>query len=452
MVTGMKSTDIPGVWTCILGDGYSAAPDSWSSLDELTIARPGSNIEFKFPSASFPDVFRMFFLEAYSGSEAYTRPCFSHSLPGADFITNLWREPVPFNLGSNYGLALDYSRSYVWLTRPDGVWRAPLTNPSLDVSGDVLAAVTETETFRGHLTLALRNDDGRYNTLGSGKNEPIKKGAMVRVSWGYQTSKGKEAVSGPAYWITGWSYSLGGGRSVFTIFAQDAWSLLERWHARRQYTWAKGDTNIFNLLAFICSRAGCEFSSYSYSSAMVNQYPAFTIYPGERGISAVQRLLRMVPDVMFPIGTKFYIRNSQSSDATTYSYGVDHLIKGGYYVTAPKGVNRVQVYGEELLTEDWDWTELEQVYDFLGQVLDLNLETTTKAHQRGEAVLRNAGIRSTGGSILVLVNCGQDIYDVIDITSSALNMTAEKRRVLSLAHRYLPMEGEYSLRLGLGAV
>lgn len=321
VVAGAIATSKPGVWTCMLGDGYSAAPDTWSSLAEFTIGSAGSNIEFHAPSLSLPDVFRMFFVEKYTGSEAYSRTYFSHSLATADFISNLWREPVPFNLPSNYGLALSYSGSFVWLTRPDGVWRASLIPPSVEVTGDVIGISVHTIPFSGRATIALRNDDGRYNTLGQGDYEPIKKASELLLSFGYRTTAGNEVSSGPTYWIQAWEYITRGGQSEFVLHAEDGWSLLERWRARRQFAWEQGDKNIFQHLSFIFARAGLEFSTFSTSSALVNQYPAFTIHPSQSGLTAVHRLLGMVPDVIFFIRDCAYVKNPQASDSIDYFYG-----------------------------------------------------------------------------------------------------------------------------------
>jgi len=320
-LTGVIATDKPGVWTCILGDGYSGAADTWYSLAELTIASADSDIQFNAPFLNMPDVFRLFFVEKYTGSEAYSRPYFSHYLASGDFISNLWREPVPFNLASDYGLALAHSGSYIWLTRPDGVWRAPLAPASVELTDDVIALDCWTEPFSGRVAVTLRNDDGRYNTLGSGGYEAIAKGSELLISFGYRTTAGNEASSGPAYWIEGWEYITRGGQSEFVLYARDGWALLERWRARRQFSWETGERNISLLLLFIFSRAGLELAAISTSTALATQCPAFTIHPRESGLTAVRRLLDMVPDVIYLLGHSGYIRNPLASDASTYSYG-----------------------------------------------------------------------------------------------------------------------------------
>ena len=61
-------------------------------------------------------------------------------------------------------------------------------------------------------------------------------------------------------------------------------------------------------------------------------------------------------------------------------------------------------------------------------------------------------MESGGGNIRVPINCGQQLYDVIDITDSWAGLSAEKKRVLGLVLVYNPGRGEYEQRLSLGAV
>jgi len=453
VITGMDNDYSPGVWTSVLGDGYSMPPDSWSGLREITIASTDSDIEFLAPSLEMPDVFRVFFVEQYNGTEAYSRPYWSHSLPNADFISNLWREPVPLNLSCIYGVALTYHPSqgegYAWLCAPYGVWRAPISPAWVDVTDDVIEMRSEIHPFSGRLELTLRNDDGRFNSIAFGSFAPISLSSKLNLYLGYHTTEGAKSSLAPAFWIDGWEYVTKGGRSEFILYAHDGWSLLNRWRARRQFTWNSsaegGDSNIFQLLRFLFARAGLEFSSFSYSNAIF-QYPAFTIHPSESGATAVRHLLDMVPDVIMFVTDTAYLINLLSSDTTSYSYGPAaegyHKIIEGSYRQNAQSTNRAQVYGYDLMTEDWNWDAIEEVHDRLSQVRDMNLDTTEKAHQRGQGILREAEMEAQGGHILVPMNCGQDLYDAIGISSPQAGLDASKRRVLALNHTWGTFHGQ----------
>ncbi|MDP2954756.1 MAG: hypothetical protein Q8O76_15740, partial [Chloroflexota bacterium] len=378
MVAGQDSSGDFQVATCVYGDGYSQSPGAWSALVKLAYANSGSGVEYRCPFVAMAEVFRTFFVERYTGAAYYSRPLWSYAAATGDYISCLWREPVPFNLASNYGLALAYSSTQAWLSTPYGVWRASFSPSPLDVSADLLALNLWEEPGFGRVDLELRND-GRYNTLGSGSVAAIKEGSEVRVSPGYHTGAGPRVSSGPGYWIEGWEYLSSGGRSSLVIHARDGWGLLERWRARRQYAWPSGSKNIFQLLSFILARAGLEYSTLSSSSALSDEYPPFTIQPGESGATAVKRLLEKVPDILFFRGHWAYSKNPQSGDATDYSYGADHPLIAGRYASYAPGTNRVQVYGSGIFKEVFSWPDLERAYDRLHQVHDLNLDSEARA-------------------------------------------------------------------------
>ena len=66
--------------------------------------------------------------------------------------------------------------------------------------------------------------------------------------------------------------------------------------------------------------------------------------------------------------------------------------------------------------------------------------------------MREAEIESVSGVIQVPVNCGQQLYDVIDVTDSRAGLSEEKKRVLGIVLVYEAHRGEYEARLLLGAV
>ena len=232
--------------------------------------------------------------------------------------------------------------------------------------------------------------------------------------------------------------------------AENGWGLLDAWKARRQFRWSAGQKNIFQLLAFILARAGLELTTISSSSTLSNHYPAFAIYPGESGAQAVRRLLEMVPDVLFFCGGCGYIRNPQASDASSYSYGTGHALLEGLYISSAQQPNRVQVYGLGMMAESFAWLEIADVYDRLSQVHDLNLGTLSQVQARAEGELRKAQIAASRGEIAVPLNCGQELYDVIEITDIRAGLNQAKRRVLGLTWRYVPAKGLYEQRLRLG--
>ena len=71
---------------------------------------------------------------------------------------------------------------------------------------------------------------------------------------------------------------------------------------------------------------------------------------------------------------------------------------------------------------------------------------------RGEAYLRKAEIQRVSGVVRVPLNCGEELYDVIEITDSRAGLTSAKRRVLGISVLYDTRKGLYEQKLYLGAV
>ncbi len=452
VVCGNTSSGDSKVWTVIYGDGGAQPPDTWSQPKELTLARSGSQMDFRNAFIARPDQYRLFFSESYTGPGTYNRPLWSFTTPGSDFGDNLWREPIPFDLNSSFGVAMAYGGGYLWLSTPSGVWRGSLSGDYLDLSEDVLEAEVREEPERGRATLVLRNDDGRYNTPGSGTLSHLRRGSQVTLAPGYQTSSGVEVSQGPTFWVQGWEHRCLAGQSTLVLYLEDAWALLEGWRARRQYAWAAGQSPIQEVLTFILSRVGLELVALSASPTMTTHKPEFTIHPGQDGASVVRRLLALVPDVLFFRDGKAFIKHLQPSDPLDYSYGTSHPVLEGRYLSRAAPFNRVQTYGSGVTGEAFGWTQVGELTDRLLQVHDLNLDTQQKAQERADALVQEALRESTSGEVVVPTNCGQELYDIIEVTDSRAGLAAARRRVLGMTLRYATGRGpRYTHTIKLGA-
>ena len=85
-------------------------------------------------------------------------------------------------------------------------------------------------------------------------------------------------------------------------------------------------------------------------------------------------------------------------------------------------------------------------------LIDRNLNTVAETQQRGDAHLRQAAIEAVGGTLTVPVNCGQQLFDVIEVTDARAGLDAVKKRVLGMALVYQPQRGEYFQWLEMGGV
>lgn len=460
LATGRDSSGNFKLWSLIYGDGGDVSAGSWSALKELASAPSGGEFEYRQPFLDKPDVYRAFFVEKFSGSQAYNRPFWSHTVLNAEFIANLWREPVPFDLSSEYGLALAHYGDYCWLSCPAGVWRAKLTAQSLALTEDVLALRQEAEATSGKLVVELRNDAGQYNSPGQGGLSVLDIGCQLEFSPGYRTGNGNEASAGQHFCLAGYEHTSAGGAASLILHARDGWAAIADWRARHQFRWNKDaeEMSVKDILAFVLARVGLKLEVKSQSSVVTGFYPDFTINSGNTGESILRKLLSFVPDILFIEGATAYMVNPQSSDGSVYSYGEEHVVMEGRYYQGAWELNRVQVEGydtgsaEMIVVDRFAWDEIDRLYDKLRQLEDRNIDTVARAQERGDAYLRQAEVASASGAILVPVNCGQQLYDVIDITDSRAGLNAAKRRVLGFVLVYSPRRGEYRQRLQLGSV
>ncbi len=420
----------------------------------------GSDYEYKQPFLEKTDVYRCFFIEKYNGIEAYKRPFFCHTLPGVNYSEGLWREPVPFNLSCEYGLAMAHYGDYAWLASPDGIWRASLALNSLDLTADIVSVRQEIDETEGVLTVELDNNDGKYTSPGQGDVATLDIDCELEFSPGYRTSVGAEYSTGQTYCLASIEHATEGGKAGVILRARDGWGALREWSARHQMRWNKtaSEKSVKDIIAVIMARAGLKLEVKSQSATIMDFYPDFTINPNDNGKNAIEKLLSFVPDVVFIEGNKAYLVNPQSGDAAEYSYGVEHVILAGRYRQDFMDTNRVQVEGYDtsqgkmIVIDSFNWDEVERLCERMLHVEDRNLNTAAKAYQRGEAILRKAAIGAIRGNITVPVNCGQQLYDVIEITDVNAGLTEIKRRVEGMTLVYQPRRGEYFQRLEIGGM
>jgi len=460
LVTGQDSSDNYRMWSLVYGDGGDVTSDTWSPLKEMASAPSGGDFQYTSPFLDKPDVYRCFHVEKYSGTEPYNRPFWSHCVPDVGFADSLWHEPVPVNLSIEYGLATAHHGDYCWLTSPSGVWRSKLAEQSISLTDDVASVGLEVQYDSDRMKVELRNDDGRYASPGTGTLSVLDMGCQLELGIGYATSQGNEVSTGLAFWLESYEHISEKGRASLVLHAESAWRFIKDWQARHQFRWNKesDDMSVKDILCFVLARAGIKLEVKSQSSVITGFYPDFTIHPGNRGNDIIRKLLSFVPDLLSIEGITAYLVNPLSSDSSVYSYGQDHAIFGGSYRTGALAVNRVQVEGfdsiesEPIIVDLFEWDQIEKFHDRLVRLEDRNLDTVADAEERGGAFLRKVEIDSAGGIIRIPVNCGQQLYDVVDITDIRAGLSSAKCRVMTIAMVYEPQRGKYEQRLLLGAV
>jgi len=447
------------------------------ALESFLMVPDGEGITYEYPDCHLPagaqsyETNRIVAVEKFVGTTAYTRPITCHVVKGTYWSDTTFTEPKLFlDVSPAYGLRIASTADYWWLSKPDGVWRAPRPADSpLDLTKDIVTLQTNVIASpdlsgRGNLVLELNNSKGQYANLGSGVLASLRFRSEIVLKLGYKTSVGNEAVEVGTYWIDSWEYSSEANVSSFTLHCLDGWGLMNRWSSRYQMRWNKDEVNpksVWQILYQLLARVGIKLTntpSKPQSSAINNFYPDFTVNPGTAGDTAIRRLLSFVPDKLVFRGQEAFTKNPLPAEAPSYSYGVGvaaHPIISGRYQDAVTG-SRARAIGQDedanrIVQDAFDWDLLKLSIDEVEQVYDPNLATATRAQERADALLRETSLRAERGNLVVPINVGQELLDVVTVTDARCGISGEKYRVQGIRTLYDRRQGRYEQALTLGA-
>ena len=455
LVTGVDANGNVRLWSLVYGDGGDVPAGTWSPLEAVAAAPSGAGYEFSHPCLYRNDVLRACYLEKFSGIQPYERIFASYLVPGTAYKDCLWREPAPGEIAAPYGLAggNDALGNYCWLSTSNGVWRSDCSLQTIDISDDLIDLKIESGPGKAKLVMELNNNEGVYNTL----PPPLTLGCRLDVSPGYVGVNGPEVSDGLHFVLVALEHRSRNGLNSVVLYGEDGWHYLQSWRARDQFRWnqVNAEKNVKQLLALILARSGLTLDVKSESTTISGFYPDFTIHPGDDGASVVDRLLDLVPDVLFIEGCRAWLVHPQASDLASYAYGVTHPVLAASHFERLPAANWVSVAGigsggADILADFFDWESIPHADELRLVIRDANLNTLDLVQQRGAAVLRKSAISVISGKIIVPANCGQQLYDVIGITCDGA--AALVRRVLGITLIWSRSKSSYLHELTLTGV
>jgi len=471
-----------------------SATYGWLAWQYFATAPEAEGLKFQYPDVHLPaspqayESFQMTTVEAFSGTISYNRPLRFHAVRASEFSEMAYSEPKPFlNLTSDYGLRLATTDSYWWLERPDGVWRAPrAAGDPLDLTADIVSLTQSLPATRYPLVIELDNHKGQYANPGSGDLANLKPRSEVVLKLGYKTSAGDEASQAGVYWIDGWEWTSSPGLSTFRLLCLDGWGLSDRWLARTQLRWnfewfpVEPETVWQLIKRMLCRWGICLCNLCNRSTAINALKPEFIVNPGQPGDAAVRRLLAMVPDLLdyqryypdidYTVATTKEPRgpDHQYPDQSCYSYkfpspskgegqgegAIHRILAGDYRLSTP--LTHARAIGRDasdanIIASAFDWDNLELAIDNFQPDYDPNLENADRAQERADAILRKESLRAKRGNLVVPVNCGQELYDVITVTDERCGISSKLYRVMAIQADYSRREARYTQRLTLAA-
>jgi hypothetical protein len=453
------------------------------ALESFLMSPDGEDITYEYPDCHLPsgaqpyETNRIIAVEAFAGTTAYKRPITCHMVKGTYWSDTTFTEPKPFlDISSSYGLRLQSTGDYWWLSMPSGLWRAQrVALDPVDLTKDILSLTQYKNSplnIRGErgVIIELDNSKGQYSNLAEHSPcECLGFRSEIVLKLGYKTPEGDLALEAGTYWIDSWQYlTTQQTQSTLKLFCLDGWGLMDRWSARYQMRWNKDEVNpksVWQILYQILARVGICLTNTPpkpQSSAINNFYPDFTVNPGVTGDSAIRRLLSFVPDQLVFRGQEAFTKNPLATESSCYSYVIPakagtsgHPILSGQYTQAVT-LSRSRALGRDdsdnrILEEALDWDLLQLAIDILEQDYDPNLQTATRAQERADAILRHSSLQAQASSIQVPTNVAQELLDVVEVTDERCRIDQEKYRVQAIQTDYDRRQGIYTQCLALCA-
>ena len=133
-----------------------------------------------------------------------------------------------------------------------------------------------------------------------------------------------------------------------------------------------------------------------------------------------------------------------------------HVILDGNYATSSVRTNRAYVIGRDsngnpVYGTAVDSTELGLVGERLDFQQELAIPTSSQAESVANAILAKMRLSSQRGVILIPPNCGQELWDVVQLSDKQANQQAVSFRVVGIRFEYSPRQARYEHMLILGA-
>jgi hypothetical protein len=133
-----------------------------------------------------------------------------------------------------------------------------------------------------------------------------------------------------------------------------------------------------------------------------------------------------------------------------------HVILDGRYIIESPDKNRIYIigrdqYGNQVYGTAVDSTELGLVGERLDFRQEPAISTDSQAENMAGAVLSKMRLTGKRGVILIPPNCGQELFDVVQITDAGANREAVRFRVAGIRFEYDPVRTVYQHILILAA-
>jgi hypothetical protein len=445
-----------------MGDGGFPA-NAWSSLVSIAESDKDSTTTFAGPAIlAHVAATHAWYAHKEAGNVAFNRAMHSFT-PHLGGPTGYWAEPEPHEAASAYGLAVSQQPDALaaWAATPSGVWRAPLEDVD-DLTPRVLSCSYRITPTSSRCQLELDNHDGALNAAPSTQYPALMVGGELGIDPGYLSGTAGAAEYGV---LTRWNVdaityrysatpSPRNSGCVAVVEASGPWELAARARAPQAWQTAAAVLQRDALFSRLAARAGLAAGVTSSTGDWTTK-PGFALAQGESFAAALRRLWEVMPDGILTEQNQLAIVGFAAGDASTYTYGPsDHPLTAIEISDSPPSANWTRLAGPDRYAEDRDVQSVYQHGARLQTVRNLDAGTNAKASAWATGLLRRATWEDQAGELVAPLNAGQQLYDVVTVTSAPLGLTAQKFRVVGvgLDYRRGPRGARYDSVLTLGGL
>jgi len=321
-----KMTADAARWLSPLAAGLSVDQKQWQQyttvLNALAAANAGLTAPFLCKPSGQPVILSVM---------SFTDRWFYRLKPGTDFYDGSWEKAYSLKTPLfSYGSALAGDGAYLWLSRAYDLYRSPMpcvwTPPAAGSGAGASGTLTgvasvqygQNEGRKGTAVIELDNSGGIYADPAAAG---IDRGKRLNVYLGYRTNTNEESEAA-RYFIDTYRFSSDKGRALLTVEGIDGWEMLNRSSFPNDVEWnlSAETLSAYDIIGLLVQAIGGTLSYRSRSSLITGFYPHLDIPAGTSFLSVVERIMSLLPDVLYFFGNDAVIVHPQAADMESVFY------------------------------------------------------------------------------------------------------------------------------------
>jgi hypothetical protein len=174
----------------------------------------------------------------------------------------------------------------------------------------------------GQLIITFPNNDGAFNSPGSGSLSGLARGSRVDLYPGYLIGGVETTSEIQRFFVDDWNYSWKANYAMFTLVCDDAWALLSKYKFNKPIYWNEytNATTAYAIIDLLVQSIGGTLTYVTRSTSITGLYPKIKVGAGETAAAVLLRVLALVPDVIKWFGNDATVIYPLTTDSSVYDY------------------------------------------------------------------------------------------------------------------------------------